>query len=164
MSRLWRHLTTTRWRLHRCFPPSALAAIERAIASTERQHSGEIRFAIESALNLRRLRAHMDPRTRAHELYASLRVWDTQANNGVLIYLLLAERDIEIVADRGYAGQVSAEEWGAVCREMETAFGSGHYEAGALAGIERVAALIARHFPPRPGDRNELPDAPVIVG
>jgi uncharacterized membrane protein len=164
MARWLQHLTTTRWQLRRRFPRATLAAIEQAIAAAERRHSGQIRFAIESALDLQRLRAGMDARERAHELFAALRVWDTRANNGVLIYLLLAERDIEIVADRGFDDSVSASEWAGVCREMEAAFGTDRYEGGALAGIEHVARLIERHFPPAPGDRNELPDAPVIVG
>ena len=164
MHRVLRHLFTTRWQLDRCFPRSTLAAIEAAVRAAETRHSGELRFAIESRFDLARLRAGLDARTRAHELFALQRVWDTHANNGVLIYLLLAERDIEIVADRGFTGKVSDTEWEAICHEMEAQFRAGHFEEGARVAIERVSDLIARHFPPVPGDRNELPDAPVVIG
>ncbi len=162
MNRTLRHLLATRWSLRRAFPPAALAAIEAAVRAGEREHSGEIRFAIEGGLDFRHLRAGHGSRERALALFAKLRVWDTAQNNGVLIYLLLADRDIQIVADRGFAGRVRAEEWERVCRAMEAELRAGQYEAGALAGIRRVSALIARHFPPRSGDRNELPDAPAV--
>jgi uncharacterized membrane protein len=164
MHRVLRHLFTTRWHLERSFPRATLAAIEAAIRETEKQHSGELRFAIESRLDIARLRTGLDARTRAHELFALLRVWDTHANNGVLIYLLLAERDIEIVADRGFMGKVAEAEWEAICHEMEARFRAGRFEEGTRVAIERVSELIARHFPPLPGDRNELPDAPVVIG
>ena len=95
-------------------------------------------------------------------MFAKLGVWDTEYNNGVLIYLLLADRDIEIVADRGFEGQVAEAEWQEVCRCMENEFRAGQFEAGALAGVRRVSQLVARHFPPRADDRNELPDRPVV--
>ena len=164
MHRVLRHLFTTRWQLDRCFPRSTLAAIEAAVRAAETRHSGELRFAIESRFDLARLRAGVDARTRARELFALQRVWDTHANNGVLIYLLLAERDIEIVADRGFMGKVSDAEWEAICHEMEAQFRAGHFEEGARVAIERVSDLIALHFPPVPGDRNELPDAPLVIG
>ena len=163
MRRYLKHLTTMPWRLQRCFPRVTLEAITAAIHAAETRHSGEIRFAIESRLGFAHLRAGVDARSRSHEVFAHRRVWDTHANNGVLIYLLLAERDIEIVADRGFSGKVSDGEWAEVCRSMESDFGAGRFEAGAIAGIERVSELIARHFPPTRDDRNELPDAPVII-
>lgn len=145
------------------FPPAALAAIEASIRAAEREHSGEIRFVIEPCLNWWDLRERDAARRRAREVFAQLRVWDTDQNNGVLIYLLLADQDIEIVADRGLAMRVSDSEWEEVCRCMENEFRAGHFEAGALAGIRRTAVLIARYFPPAAGDRNELPDAPVLL-
>lgn len=90
-------------------------------------------------------------------------MWDTAENNGVLLYVLLAERQIEIVADRGFADCVSAEGWRDICVDVETAFGAGRYEAGTLAALERINAFACRHFPARGGDRNELPDATVIL-
>ena len=163
MPRLLTHLMTTRWSLRRRFPPGTLAAIEAAIREAERQHSGEIRFAIETCLDFRRLWRGRDAAWRALDLFSRLRVWDTQQNNGVLIYLLLADRHIEIVPDRGFAGLVADAEWQVVCRCMETEFRAGHFETGALAGIRRVSVLIGRHFPPSAADRNELPNAPVVL-
>lgn len=95
-------------------------------------------------------------------MFTQLRVWDTGRNNGVLIYLLLADRDIEIVADRGFDGRVPAAEWGEICHAMEQEFRAGRFEAGALAGVGLVSGVMARHFPPQDSDRNELPDAPVL--
>ncbi len=164
MTRLLSHLTTNGWSLRRRFPAYALAAIEVAIRTAERAHSGEIRFAIETCLDLRSLWAGRDAAWRAQEVFSRLRVWDTQQNNGVLIYVLLADRDIEIVPDRGFAGLVSAAEWQEACRAMEMAFRAGDFEAGALVGIRRVSALIGRHFPPSATDRNELPDRPALLG
>jgi uncharacterized membrane protein len=163
MKRWFRHLLTTGWRLRRCFPPATLDAIRGAIAEGERVHGGEVRFAIEGCLGLRWLMAGHTARARALEVFNELRVWDTEANNGVLIYLLLADRDIEIVADRGFSGRVSAAEWEAVCRAMEAHFQARRFEAGAVEGIRRVSELIARHYPPRRHDVNELPDTPVVL-
>jgi uncharacterized membrane protein len=163
MNRVLRHLLTTRWRLRRSFPASSLQAIELAIRAAEREHGGEIRLAVETCLDLRRLLAGETARQRALDVFSRLRVWDTAGNNGVLIYLLLADNDIEIVADRGFNGLVSAAEWEAACRCMETEFRAGQFEAGALAGVRRVSALIARHFPRSEGDRNELPDRPTVI-
>ena len=95
----------------RAFPPSAMAAIEEAIAKSEREHSGELRFAVEPALDTSALLAGQSGRERALEVFSQLRVWDTEENNGVLIYLLLADRDIEIVADRGVNARVPQAEW-----------------------------------------------------
>ena len=97
------------------------------------------------------------------QVFSLLRVWDTEENNGVLIYLLLADRDVEIVADRGIHAKVSPAEWEQICRRMEAAFSKGEFERGVLAGIEEVSRLLARYYPPRPGDRNELPDKPAIL-
>ena len=164
MQRYLKHFLTTQWQLQRSFPRTTLDVIEEAVRSAEKQHSGEICFAIESRLAFKRLRAGLNARRRAYELFAHLGVWNTHANNGVLIYLLLAERDIEIVADRGFMGKVSDAEWEAICHEMEAQFRAGHFEEGARVAIERVSDLIALHFPPVPGDRNELPDAPLVIG
>lgn len=164
MNRMLRHLLTTRSSQRRAFPAHALAAVEAAIHAAEREHSGEIRFAIETALDSGRLWSGTSARARAIEIFTQLRVWDTGRNNGVLIYLLLADRDIEIVADRGFDGRVEVPEWEEVCRCMENEFRAGRFEAGAIAGVHRVSAIIARHFPAESGDRNELPNAPVLIG
>jgi len=163
--RWFRHLCTTRAALHRAFPAATLSAIEAAIAGSERRHSGEIRVAIEAALDPALVMHGCSPRARALEVFGRLAVWDTDANNGVLIYVLLADRDVEIVADRGYNGRVSSEEWASVCRAMESSFRAGQFAQGALAGIACVSDLVAAHFPAARGSPNpdELPNRPTIL-
>jgi len=166
-SRLLRHVVATHWRTRLLFPARALDAIEEAIVRAERMHAGEIRFAIETSLTPLHLLADLTPRARALELFAELRVWDTECNNGVLLYVLLADRAVEIVADRGLASRVSQSEWDGVCRMMEEHFRAGRFKAGSVAGVDAIAALLARHFPssaPRqssPG--NQLPDRPTLL-
>ena len=137
--------------------------IESAIAEGEKRHGGEIRFAVEAALDPAELWRGVTARSRAIAVFSELGVWDTERNNGVLIYLLLADRDVEIVADRGFNGKVSAEEWERVCRRMEVALREGRYAEGVVAAIEELSPIVARHFPPTPGPSNELPDAPARV-
>ena len=161
LARWWRHLTITRWHVARAFPAHTLGAIEKGIADAERLHGGEIRFIVERDLNVAELSAGMSPRERAIQLFGALGVWDTSYNNGVLIYVLLADHDVEIVADRGFTGKVSPDQWAAVCHDMEQAFAAGHFEAGALRGIEGVSRLVAQHFPA--ADRDELPNQAVIL-
>ena len=164
--RTLRHLLSTRSDLDRAFPPSALAAIERAIAASEQAHSGEIRFAIESSLDpLDALRGHT-PRARALQLFGELGVWDTEHNNGVLIYLLLAEHRIEIVADRGLLRHVDAAQWQSIAHGMGAKFREGRFEDGLNDAIAAVTMLLQTHFPLAEGERNpnELPDAPVVLG
>jgi uncharacterized membrane protein len=158
-----RHLLMLPGAVSRAFPPSAMAAIEEAITRCEREHSGEVRFAVEPALDTSALLAGQSARERAIEVFSFLRVWDTEERNGVLIYLLLADRDIEIVADRGVSAKVDASEWEAICREMEAAFRRGDYGAAVVRGIEAASGLLARHFHRRAGDRDELPDRPVSL-
>ncbi|HEX2199956.1 MAG TPA: TPM domain-containing protein [Burkholderiales bacterium] len=147
----------------RGFPKSAIPAIEQAIAKGEAAHRGEIRFAVEDALDGPALLAGESARERAVEVFAQLHVWDTEENNGVLIYLLLADHDIEIVADRGINARVAKAEWEKVCRDMEQALARGAYQQAIVTGIEEVSALLARHYPPRPGDRDELPNKAVML-
>lgn len=161
--RILRNLRTTRRALRRAFPPRGLDVIEAAVRQSERRHSGELRFAVETALDLPALLRGTTARERAVEAFSRLRTWDTAANNGVLVYVLLAECDIEIVADRGYNGRVGPDAWEAVCREMEQAFARGEFEAGSLGAIERITALVGEHFPPRDDDADELPDRPVLL-
>ena len=156
LKRLARHLLFPRG-----FPKKALPAIEQAIARGEASHRGEIRFAAEDGLDGAALLAGQSARERALEVFSELRVWDTDENNGVLIYLLLADHDIEIVADRGLNGKVGQADWEKVCHDMEQALKRGEYEQAIVTGIEEISALLARHYPPRPGDRNELPNRPI---
>ena len=161
--RFWRHLRTDHRTARSVFPPAALDRIQRVIAEGERRHVGQVCFAVEAALPLSLVLQHETPRARALETFARLRVWDTEHNSGVLVYVLLADKDVEIVADRGIHRQVGETAWRDICQTMESAFGEGRFEAGAVAGIEAVSALLARHFPRAEAGGNELPDQPVIL-
>jgi uncharacterized membrane protein len=163
LARVARHLIAMPGAVRRAFPPTAMAAIEQAIARSETQHRGEVRFAVEAALDVSAVVAGQSARARAIEVFSHLGVWDTEDNNGVLIYLLLADRDVEIVADRGIDALVRAQEWEAICRAMEAALSRREFEPAVLGAIEAVTGLLARHFPPRAGDRNELANRPVTV-
>ena len=161
--RIGRHLLEHRWRLRRDFPPKVLTAIEQAIKAGEATHSGQVRFVVEGALDGAPLFRGQPARERALDIFSHLRIWDTTHNNGVLIYLLLADRDVEIVADRGIDAKVGAEGWEKICTEMEADFRSGNFERGAIRGIEAVSRQLAAHFPGHGGGPNELPDAPVVI-
>jgi uncharacterized membrane protein len=170
IGRLIRHMAAPHWRARQRFPSKTLDAIEQAIARAELTHAGEIRFAVESVLPPLHILKGVTPRARAHDVFASLKVWDTEQNNGVLVFVQLADRSVEIVADRGFEGRVSAAEWAAVCRLMEEHFRAGRFEAGSIAGVDAIGALLARHFPQIPGQpgqkapsRNQLPDRPTLL-
>lgn len=162
VSRFLRHVFALPGAVARAFPASSLSSIEKSIGESEERHGGEIRFAVEAALDPVEIFRGKTPRQRALEVFSELGVWDTEQNNGVLLYLLLADHDVEIVADRGFNGRVDAAEWEAVCREMEAALRAGRYEAAVTEAIARITALAARYFPPH-GTGNELPDRPVRV-
>jgi hypothetical protein len=163
MKRIVRHLLATRWTVRRAFPRGALAAIDKAIRESETGHRGEIRFVVEGALQIEPLLRGQSARERAIDVFSQLRIWDTEQNNGVLIYLLLADRNVEIVADRGIDAKVGPEEWERICRGMEAAFRQAEFEAGGIGGIREVTRHLAVHFPPGGDDRNELPDKPVVL-
>ncbi len=163
MLRIIKHLLIPDWWAERAFRGPLLKRIEAAVAQSERQHRGELRFAIEGDLDARALLRGVTPRQRAIEVFAQLRVWDTAENSGVLIYVQLIDRDIEIVADRGINERVAQAEWDAICTRMQGAFREGRFEPGALTAIDEVAALLARHFPARAANPNELPDRPVVL-
>lgn len=159
LSRTLRHLASTGWELRRTFDAEVMAEIERAIQETESLHGGEVRFAIEDNLGVRELWRDLSPRDRALEVFARLGVWDTQLNNGVLIYVLWADRDVEIVADRGLSASVSNEEWQKLCQRMERLFAERRTREAVVEGIRAVGTLIATAFPATDG--NELPNRPV---
>lgn len=162
--RMPRHLFSTRAGTHRLFPPALLAEIEQACAAAEAHHLGELRFAVETALPLAALWHGITPRERALAVFAQLHIWDTQDNNGVLIYVLRADRAVEIIADRGISAHVSAAEWQRICREVETQYRAGRFAEGSKAAIAAVAALLERHFPaPRAEPTNELPNQPILL-
>jgi uncharacterized membrane protein len=160
LARLLRHLFAPS--AARSFPADSLQRIAAAVAAGEARHRGEVCFAVEAALPWRAVLAGADAHARAQAAFGRLRVWNTAANNGVLLYLLLADRRIEVVADRGLAGLVSDAQWRGVCGLMEERLRTGDAEGAAIAGIEAASDLLARHFPRQPGDadENELPDLP----
>ena len=162
-ARLIRHLLMPRWSVRRAFPPPTLKVIESAVRESEKVHSGQVLFAIQGALDLAPLVRNIHARAQAIDVFSHLRVWDTEHNNGILIYVLLADRDVEIVADRGIHKLVAQSEWETICRAMERRFRAGEFEAGAIAGIRSVTSLLARHYPGVAGASNELPDKPVLM-
>src|SRR4051812_35300949 len=163
IKRIGRHLLQHRWRERRDFPPNALAEIEQAIKAGEATHSGQVRFVVEGALDGVPLFRDQPARERALDIFSHLRIWDTAHNNGVLIYLLLADRDVEIVADRGIDAKVGDAGWEKICREMEAEFRAGNFQRGVINGIAAVSQQLATHFPRHGAGPNELPDAPVVM-
>ncbi len=163
IKRIARHLLMTPWQVRRAFPRAALPAIEQAIKASETTHLGEPRFVVEGALDGMPLWRGQSARERAIDVFSQLRIWDTEHNNGVLIYVLLADRDVEIVADRGIHTKVGAPEWETICRTMEAAFTQADYEGGVVSGIRAVAQHLMKHFPATGAGRNELPDKPVVL-
>lgn len=163
LSRLFKHLLLPGWFVQRVFARADLAAIGDAIAACEKSHRGELRFVVEGALPLSTLRRDLPPRQRAVELFAQQRVWDTAENTGILIYVQLVDRKVEILADRGIAACVPQAEWDAICRVMEASFRRGEWRQGALQAVMRAGELLARHFPAGASNPNELPDQPLVI-
>ena len=157
------HAFTPPWRWRLTFPAALLKDIEMAVKHSEYLHRGELRFAIENTLAPSWVWRGITSRHRATEVFSNLRVWDTEENSGVLIYLLLADREVQIVADRGIARLVPQTEWDAVAQAMQKAFRQGDFRRGSLEGIERITMLLAIHFPPGEDNPNELSNKPVIV-
>lgn len=163
LSRVLRHLVLPHWWVLRAFPKPALDAIERAIAASESSHSGELRFVVEGNLPVSSLLRDQSPRARAIELFSELRVWDTEHNSGVLIYLQLIDRRVEIVADRGIDAKVGHAFWRAVCRRMEQSFREARFETGALEALTEITEALTEHFPLAGDNPNELPDSPLVL-
>jgi uncharacterized membrane protein len=163
IGRIGKHLLEHRWRIRRIFTPKVLASIEQAIKTAETGHSGQIRFAVEGALDGAPLFKGQSARDRALDIFSQLRIWDTAHNNGVLIYLLLADRKVEIIADRGIDAKVGAAGWGKICAAMQAEFGKANFEAGIINGIGAVSRQLAKYFPKSAAGKNELPDAPVVM-
>ncbi len=158
--RILKHRWTDETDAARALSPEALARLEQRVAASERRHSGEIRLCVEAGLPLSYLWRDATPRQRAITMFGKLRVWDTEHNNGVLIYLLLAEHAIEIVADRGLTRVVPPETWGQMVAGMREAFRAGRFEDGLAQAVDAVDALLAQHFALAEGQANpnELPD------
>jgi uncharacterized membrane protein len=163
MLRLLKHLFTPFWILKLRFKVPMLEEVARRIRDVEQRHPGELRFVVEHALEMGDLLSGVTPRDRALEIFGLVRVWDTEHNSGILIYVLHAEHAVEIVADRGVARVVPQSDWDALCRDLEKDFRAGRYGEGALAAVNGAASLLDRHFPPHPAGRNELPDQPLLL-
>ena len=161
--RFWRHVVMTPAAARRAFPESTLEAIQRAVAEQEKRHRGEIRFVVEAELTTAQLRAGLTSRRRAAVLFGQLNVWDTAERTGVLVYVMLADRNVEILADRGISAVIEPATWQAICDDMAGAFREGRFEAGSIQGIEAIAARLAQHFPATGDNTNELPDRPVML-
>ena len=164
IQRLLQHRWLDEADTRKAIPPALLQRLKQRVAASESRHSGEIRICVEASLPSSYIWRDATPRERAVAMFAKLGVWDTEHNNGVLVYLLLAERAIEIVADRGLDKRVPAGEWQAMVKRMGAAFRDGRFEDGLTQALEEVSAQLVQHFPLAPGERNsnELPDEPVL--
>lgn len=163
IKRIGKHLMLNRARIRRAIRPGTFERIEDAIRKSEATHTGQIRFVVEGSLDMAPLFGNQPARERAIDVFSMLRVWDTEQNNGVLIYLLLADHDFEIVADRGINAKVGYGEWKKICTEMEAEFRDKDFERGIILGIAAVTKHLARHFPSVGSHQNELPDEPVAM-
>jgi len=164
LGRILKHLAIPDWAVRRAFPARIGKAVLKAVRALEKSHDIELKVVVEGGLPTAALIRGVTSRERAVDLFSELRVWDTANNIGVLIYLQFVDRRIEIVADRGISARVGQAEWDAATEAMAEEFRAGRFEQGVLAGIERVSALLAQHLPPPPpGDRDELPDDPVVI-
>lgn len=163
IKRLIKHLLLPPWLTRRTFSPDVMGRIEDAVKHSERLHRGELRVVVETSLDLRPLLRGQSPRERACEVFAETGVWDTAGNSGVLLYINHADRDIEIVADRGISAQVTQEQWEAICRGIEQAFRERRFEEGLLEGIRRITVLLQQHFPATGENPDELGNRPWLL-
>lgn len=162
-SRLLKHLFANSGNTKKYFNKDVLIRIEQAIAQSEMTHSGQIRFVVETSLSPMALYHHQSSRERALEIFSLFRVWDTEENNGVLIYLLMADHDFEIIADRNIHAKAGQDYWVKVCKEMEVLLKNKQFSEGVLLGIERIHEVLRQHYPAEVITPNELPDHPIII-
>ena len=164
LKRICRHRWLDESDTNRAVPVDLVERLMRRVAASEKRHSGEIRICVEAGLPLSYLWRNAPARERAITLFGKLRVWDTELNNGVLIYLLLADHAIEIVADRGLNQRVTEAEWKAMVDNLSAAVRAGRYEDGLTQALEETSAVLVKHFPLVPSDDNpnELPNRPVV--
>jgi len=163
LKRFFRHVWMSPIQVRRCFPRATLDAIQQAVAAGEKTHRGQVRFVVEAELSTGQLWADISSRQRAIDVFSALRVWDTEENNGVLVYILLADHKVEIVADRGIHREVGDERWRAICKEIELRYRKGDFLSGSVIGVEKISAELAHAFPARGGEKNEQPDRPVMM-
>jgi uncharacterized membrane protein len=164
LARILRHRWVDEADTRKAVPPDLLQRLQQRVSASERRHTGEVRIYVEAGLPLSYLWRDATPRERAIAVFGKLRVWDTEQNNGVLIYLLLAEHAIEIVADRGLARKVDPGEWQRIVQRMGSCLREGRFEDGLTQALEEVSALLVQHFPAQAEavNPNELPDEPVL--
>ena len=161
--RAWRHMTSGTSAGKRAFPPATLQAIEQAITLGEQRHRAEVRLIVEPGLDARAAFNNVTNRQRARALFAQYGVWDTEENCGVLIYINLAAREVDIVADRHVSRLVADAEWQTICRTMTTGFAQGDYHSPTLSALEQLNTLLARHYPADRTRPNQLPNDAVIL-
>lgn len=158
IQRLLTHLLFPDWKSTSYFPTASRRQIEEAITKSEQLHSGELRFVVETSLDIKSLLQNKMAKARALEVFSEMGIWDTENNNGILIYLLLAERSVEIIVDRGIAKKVDSSEWETICHNMELSFAKQEYLSGTLSAIESIGQLLHQYFPKNFQSQNELPD------
>jgi uncharacterized membrane protein len=163
LKRLLKHGFVIPGAVHRHFPPDSLKRIEDAIAKSETQHFGEIRFIVESHLSFWEIVHNKTPKKRALEVFAKYHLWDTEQNNGVLIYLLLADHDFEILGDRGIHQHIGDNGWQTISDEMEAMFRKGEFEMGVIFGIHQISKALVSHFPASGPNENELPNKTIVL-
>jgi uncharacterized membrane protein len=163
LKRFFRHVWMSPIKVRSCFPQATLHAVEQAVATGEKSHRGQVRFVVEAELTSGQLWAGISSRQRAIDVFSMLRVWDTEENNGVLVYVLLADHKVEIVADRGVHRHVGDERWRAICKEIEMRYRRGEFREGSVIGVEKISAELAHYFPGNGTGRNEQPDKPVLM-
>jgi len=161
-ARLFRHLLIPAWWALRAFPDPALRAIEEAIGNSEHRHQGELRFVVEAGLPVDALWRGESVRERAIDLFSRLRVWDSEENSGVLIYVELIDRRVEIVADRGINARLGEGYWKSICARLEVEFKRGHFVNGTLSALDDITVALGEHFPAASENRDELPNAPLV--
>jgi uncharacterized membrane protein len=163
IKRFFRHVWMSPIQMRRCFSQATLDAIEQAVGAGEDGHRGQVRFVVEAELSTAQLWAGITSRQRAIDVFSMLRVWDTEENNGVLLYVLLADRKVEIIADRAIHREVGEARWRAICKEIELRYRKGEFRDGSVIGVEKISAELAHAFPARGGEKNEQPDKPVLL-
>ncbi|MSQ53486.1 MAG: hypothetical protein EXR28_16585 [Betaproteobacteria bacterium] len=161
--RCLKHLFVADWLLRRGYPKAVLSAIGQCVTDEEKRHDGELRFVVEGGLPIASLMRGQRSRARAVDLFGALRVWDTEHNSGVLIYVLLADRAVEILADRGIQARVGNQAWERICAQMRDRFALGNFESGSVHGVRAISDLLVEHFPPIGNNPNELPDKPLVL-
>ena len=163
LRRFLRHVWMSPIQLKRCFPSSALDQVEAAVSSGEKTHRGQVRFVVEAELSTSQLWAGLTSRQRAIDVFSMLRVWDTEENNGVLVYVMLADHKVEIIADRGIHRHVGDERWRAICREIEHHYRKRDFMGGSITAVQKISAELAFYFPSSGESKNEQPDRPVVL-